>query len=127
MELFLLNYFNIKERHYIDPPINAKKSPLLLLSLALETQFPNVGMLLPVVTADLKFILSSVFKQELEQSCYSTLNIKLSILQVWISKVFTISTFSIRPFLELFNHNFQDPLETLNISPSVLYKSVGEE
>ena len=123
MTLFFLPFFNLKERHYINPPVF---TPNPFQSLPSSTTAGVVEKLELVVTPVCKFKFSGSFKKELEL-CYSS---KLNLLPINFQGGFPyqlrVFTFSIVDFPAIYILISQLSLQTLNFLPSFFYKSVGE-
>ena len=117
-----LYYFNLKERHYINPPTNAWD---LLQHLRSTTTGVVPLMLELVVTADANSIFTGDLRDELELCCYSTISSNTPDTQVGVSNNSSLISFSLSNFSVIISKIFQDPLLLLKILPSVLHKSAG--
>lgn len=122
MTLSFLPFFNLKERHYIIPPIDAC-NPFQYLT---SSTTAGVGEKLElVVTPFSKINFAGTFKEELELCCSSKLNLLTTHFQGGFPYSFKVFTFSIRDFQAIITLFPQQPLSILNNLPSVLHKTQG--
>jgi len=115
---FFLPFFNLKERHYNNPPANACNP---FLSLTYATTPSVVEMLELVLTDGSNFIFTGF-------SVGSCRNVVTPFyLYFWDRgvEITTFITFSISKNLTYFRHIYQEALLPLNFLPSILYKREG--